>query len=135
VGAEYITRAAMKPLLDPYGLSEAVRRGNTLYIAGQTGITAEHKIVEGGLKAQAYQAFRNMKEVVELAGGTAADIVSLTWYLVEGANGRSFLEDATDVLAAKEEIMPGIKPGSTAVRVKALLMPEILVEIQGVAEL
>lgn len=131
--AVYLTRPAMKPLLDPYGLSEAVQKGRTLYISGQTGITHKHQIVEGGLKAQSLQAFRNMEEIVELAGGVPADIVSLTWYLVE--TPRSFLEDATDVLAAKEEIMPGIKPGSTAVRVKALLIPEILVEIQGVAML
>lgn len=131
--AGYITRESMKALLDPYGLSEAVKRGQTLYIAGQTGISPEHAIVEGGLKAQARQAFRNIQEIVELAGGRASDLVSLTWYLVEG--GRSFMEDATEVLAAKEEIMPGIRPGSTAVRVKALLLPEILIEIQAVAVL
>lgn len=132
---QYITRPAMKPLLDPYGLSEAVRRGGTLYIAGQTGIAEDHRVVEGGLKAQALQAFRNIKAVLELAGGRPEDLVSLTWYLVEGPDGRAFIDDATDVLAAKEEVMPGIRPGSTAVRVRALLTPEILVEIQGVAEL
>ena len=132
---QYITRPAMKPLLDPYGLSEAVRRGSTLYIAGQTGIAEDHRVVEGGLKAQALQAFRNIKAVLELAGGRPEDLVSLTWYLVEGPDGRAFIDDATDVLAAKEEVMPGIRPGSTAVRVRALLTPEILVEIQGVAEL
>ena len=132
---QYITRPAMKPLLDPYGLSEAVRRGGTLYIAGQTGIGDDHRIVPGGVKVQALQAFRNIKAVLELAGGGPENLVSLTWYLVEGPEARPFMEDAADVLAAKEEVMPGIRPGSTAVRVKALLTPEILVEIQGVAEL
>jgi len=40
-----------------------------------------------------------------------------------------------EVTAAREEIMPGIKCASTAVRVKALLMPEILIEIQATAAL
>jgi hypothetical protein len=32
-------------------------------------------------------------------------------------------------------VLPGMMAGSTAVRVKALLMPEILIEIQAVAAL
>jgi len=129
----HFTRASMKPLLEPYGLSEAVRHGDTLTIAGQTGIDAGHRIVEGGLKAQALQAFRNIKEIVELAGGRVENIVHLTWYLVPSA--RSFMEDALDVTMARSEILPGIAPGSTAVRVKELLTPDILIEIQTVAAL
>jgi 2-iminobutanoate/2-iminopropanoate deaminase len=132
---EHITRTAMKPLLEPYGMSEAVKAGGMLYLAGQTGISAQHAIVEGGLKAQALQAFRNIKEIIELAGGRVENLVHLTWYLADGPAARSFMEDATDVLAAKEEIMPAIKSGSTAVRVKELLMPEILIEIEAVAAL
>ena len=132
---EHLTRAAMKPLLEPYGLCEAVRKGRTLHIAGQTGISEDHQVVAGGLKAQAVQAFRNLKAVVELAGGTAADLVSLTWYLVEGPDGRPFMDDAIDVMAAKEEVMPGVRPATTAIRVAALLTPDLRIEIQAVAEL
>jgi enamine deaminase RidA (YjgF/YER057c/UK114 family) len=135
IKVEHITRDVMKPLLEPYGLSEAVKAGSVLTIAGQTGVTAEHQIVEGGLKAQAAQAFRNIKAIVELAGGRVENLVHLTWYLAESPAARGFMEDAVDVIAAKEEVMPGVKPGSTAVRVKALLMPEILIEIQAVAAL
>ncbi len=132
---EYVTRPFMKALLEPYGLSEAVRHGQTLTIAGQTGMTAQHQIVEGGLKAQALQAFRNIREIVELAGGSIENIVHLTWYLADGPAARSFMEDAIDVTMARAEILPGIAPGSTAVRVKELLTPEILIEIQTVAAL
>jgi enamine deaminase RidA (YjgF/YER057c/UK114 family) len=45
------------------------------------------------------------------------------------------MDDAMAVTAAREEALPGIKPPSTAVRVRALLTPEILVEIQAVAAL
>lgn len=133
--AERLTRTAMKPLLEPYGLCEAVRKGGSLYISGQTGISETHKVVPGGLKAQAVQAFRNLKAVVELAGGSAADLVSLTWYLTEDPGGRSFMEDALDVMAAREEVMPNVRPAMTAVRVAALLTPELRIEIQGMAEL
>ena len=132
---EYLTRPSMKALLEPYGLSEAVRHGDTLTLGGQTGINAQHQIVEGGLKAQALQAFRNIKEVVELAGGNVDNLVHLTWYLAGDHSTRSFMEDAIDVTMARAEILPGIAPGSTAVRVMELLTPEILIEIQAVAVL
>jgi len=132
---EYVTRPSMKALLEPYGLSEAVRHGETLTIAGQTGIDADHKIVDGGLKAQALQAFRNIKEIVELAGASADNLVHLTWYLAGDHSTRSFMEDAIDVTMARAEVFPNIAPGSTAVRVKELLTPEILIEIQAVVAL
>ena len=130
---ERITRAHMRALLEPYGLCEATRHGDTLTLGGQTGIDAQHQIVSGGIKAQAVQAFRNIKEVVELAGGRAENIVHLTWYLAPGQG--TFMEDALDVTAARNEVLPALQAASTAVRVQALLMPEILIEIQAVAAL
>ncbi len=130
---ETFIRDHMKPLLEPFGLVEAVRAAGLIHLAGQTGIGADHQIVSGGVKAQALQAFRNIKDVVELAGGSAENLVHMTWYLVE--DGRSFMDDAVDVVAAREEALPGVRAGSTAVRVKALLTPEILIEIQAVAAL
>jgi enamine deaminase RidA (YjgF/YER057c/UK114 family) len=132
-GVEYVTRPHMKPLIEPYGLSEAVRHGTLLTIAGQTGMNRDHQIVAGGLKAQALQAFRNIGEIVACAGGDATNLVHLTWYLVPST--RSFVEDAVDVTAARMEVFPGIAPGSTAVRVNELLTPEILIEIQAMCAL
>jgi enamine deaminase RidA (YjgF/YER057c/UK114 family) len=135
VVVQRISRAAMAPLLEPYGLCEAVRHGDTLTIAGQTGLDANHEVVDGGLKAQAAQAFRNIREIVEFAGGRVDNLVHLTWYLVEASPLRSFMEDALDVTAARNEVLPGVTTGSTAVRVKALLTSDILIEIQAVAAL
>jgi enamine deaminase RidA (YjgF/YER057c/UK114 family) len=132
---EYLTREHMKPLIEPFGLSEATRVGGLIYLGGQVGMDASHQIVEGGLKAQAAQAFRNIKDVIAVAGGRWQDIVHLTWYLVDDETGRPFMDDALEVAAAREEVLPGIRPPSTAVRVKALLTPEIRVEIQAVAAL
>ncbi|MBV9992049.1 MAG: RidA family protein [Alphaproteobacteria bacterium] len=128
---ERFTRPHMADLIGPFGLCEAVSHGGTLFVAGQTGMDRQHRIVEGGLKAQARQAFANIKEIMALAGGR--EIVSLTWYLAD--NPRPFLEDALDVTAARDEVFPYILTGSTAVRVASLLTPEILVEIQAVCAL
>jgi enamine deaminase RidA (YjgF/YER057c/UK114 family) len=128
-----ITREAMRPLIEPYGLAEAVRAGNMLYIAGQTGMDETHQIAAGGLKAQAAQAFRNIRAVLEAAGGAPESLVSMTWYVVESP--RSFMEDALEITAARAEVFPGLVTGQTAVRVKGLLAPEMLIEIQAVAAL
>jgi enamine deaminase RidA (YjgF/YER057c/UK114 family) len=132
---EHFTRETMRPLIEPYGLSEAVKAGGMLALGGQTGMDETHQIVAGGMKAQAVQAFRNIKAVLALAGAAPENLVHLTWYLVESQDGRSFMEDAIDITAAREEVMPGVATASTAVRVKALLTPEILVEIQALAAL
>jgi enamine deaminase RidA (YjgF/YER057c/UK114 family) len=130
---ERFTRPFMKPLLEPYGLCEAARHGDTLTLGGQTGMNSKHRIVEDGLRAQAEQAFRNVREVVELAGGSVENLVHLTWYLADSP--RSFMEDALDVTAARNAVLLGIVAPSTAVRVKALLLPELRIEIQAVIAL
>ena len=130
-----ITRDAMRPLIEPYGLAEAVRAGGLLFIAGQTGIDETHQIVAGGLKAQAAQAFRNISALLEAAGGSPENLVSMSWYVVEGETPRSFMEDALEITAARNEVFPGLVTGQTAVRVKGLLTPEMLIEIQAVAAL
>jgi enamine deaminase RidA (YjgF/YER057c/UK114 family) len=132
---ECITREHMKPLLEPYGMSEAVRAGAMVHLAGQTGMDEHHRIAGGGLQPQALQAFRNIKAVIELAGGGVENLVSLTWFLADGPHARSMMEDCAAVMAAQQTVMPGVRPASTAVRVKELLTPEILVEIQAVAAL
>jgi enamine deaminase RidA (YjgF/YER057c/UK114 family) len=132
---ETFTREHMKPLIEPFGLSEASRTGGLLCLGGQVGMDANHQVVAGGLRAQAVQAFRNIAEIIELAGGDVRNILHLTWYLVEDGTGRPFLDDALEVTAARNDVLLGIKPPSTAVRVKALLTPEILIEIQATAAL
>ena len=132
---EAITRAAMRPLIEPYGLAEAVRAGSLIFIAGQTGMDETHQIVAGGLKAQAAQAFRNVKAVLEAAGGKPQNLVSMTWYVAEDETPRSFMEDALEITAARNEVFPGLVTGQTAVRVKGLLTPEMLIEVQAVAAL
>ena len=59
----------------------------------------------------------------------------MTWYLAEDRTPRSFMEDALEITAARNEVFPGLVTGQTAVRVKALLTPEMLIEIQAVAAL
>ena len=43
---------------------------------------------------------------MEAAGGAPENLVSMTWYVVEGAAPRSFMEDALEITAARERGLP-----------------------------
>lgn len=56
----------------PTGYSYGVKKGGTpLFISGQVALDAAGKLVgEGDAAAQCEQVFRNLRTVVEAAGGT-----------------------------------------------------------------
>ncbi|MCV7108798.1 RidA family protein [Mycolicibacterium chitae] len=110
--------------------SYGVRAGDTLHIAGMVSFAADGAIVgEGDIEAQAEQAMKNMKAVVEAAGGSMDDIVRTTTYLVDVA-------DAPIASAARARYFTGpVKPTHTVVGVAALGRPAFLIEIEATAYL
>ena len=115
-----------------YGFSQAVLASGrqTLYLSGQTAWDAERRVVGGrDLGAQARQAFMNVRRVVEAAGGTVDDVVSLRIYVVDYRP-----EHANVVGSALRECFPGpTKPASTWLGVSSLAAPEFMVEVEAVA--
>lgn len=68
--------------IGPY--SQATRAGNTVFCSGQIPLDpVTGNLVEGGITAQARQAFSNLKAVVEAAGGSMDDIVRVGLYLTD----------------------------------------------------
>lgn len=68
--------------LGPY--SQAVRAGNTVYLSGQIPLDpATGELVAGGFEAQVHQSFRNLKAVVEAAGGHLGQVVRLGLFLTD----------------------------------------------------
>jgi reactive intermediate/imine deaminase len=66
----------------PY--SQAVRVGDTVYLSGQIALDpVTGQLVDGGIEAQAHRAFRNLEAVAKEAGGSLADCVKLTLFLVD----------------------------------------------------
>jgi 2-iminobutanoate/2-iminopropanoate deaminase len=91
-GREAITAApGAPPAIGPY--SQAVRVGDTLYLAGQIGIDpATGAFAPGGIAGQTRQALENCRAVLEAAGFTLADFVQ----------AQVFLEDIDDFAAMNE---------------------------------
>ena len=68
--------------IGPY--SQAVRAGSTVYVSGQIPLVpGSGLLVSGDMEAQIRQAFDNLAAVAAAAGGTLADAVKLTVYLLD----------------------------------------------------
>lgn len=66
--------------IGPY--AQCVCCGPFLFISGQLPINpATGQIVEGDIQAQTHQSLKNIKSIVESAGGTMDDLVKTTIYL------------------------------------------------------
>jgi len=64
--------------------SQAVRAGNTIYLSGQIPLAPDTmQLVEGDMNKQVAQVFENLAAVSAAAGGSLADIVKLSIYLVD----------------------------------------------------
>jgi enamine deaminase RidA (YjgF/YER057c/UK114 family) len=131
-----VTKQAINPpsvfrSLD-HGFSQAVIASGekTLYVSGQTAWDSQKRLIGAGdLERQARQAFANVQAVVEAAGGTLADVVSLRIYVVDYR-----LEKAEAVGSAYRDFFSGeAKPASTWVGVAALADPGFLIEVEATA--
>jgi len=78
---QIIHSEAAPKAIGPY--SQAVRCGNTVYLAGQIGLDPATMELVPGLDAQARRVFENLRAVAQAAGGDLRDIVRLTIYLVD----------------------------------------------------
>jgi len=68
--------------IGPY--SQAVRRGDTVFLSGQIPLDPDTGLlVEGDIEEQARRAFDNLRAVCEAAGGTLDDVVRLGLYLTD----------------------------------------------------
>ncbi len=77
-----IRTEAAPAAIGPY--AQAVRSGNLLFCSGQIGLDpATGEIVSGGVEAEARRVLDNLTAVLDAAGGTLANVVRTTIYLVD----------------------------------------------------
>ena len=110
-------------------LAQAVRIDDVIYAAGQVAWDENGEVVgKGDLLAQSRQVFKNIKEVLELAGASLNDIVRLTQYFMDMSDIHAFRQ-------ARREAMPGVTCVTTGVQVARLTQPDLLLEVEAMAVL
>jgi len=115
-----------------YGFSQAllVESGRRLLLSGQVGVDAEERTVEGGIGAQAAQAFVNIQTLLREAGGDLSHVVMLRIYIAESAK-----RDQGPIADVLRRTFPRDPPPSSWIIVTALARPEWLIEIEAEAQL
>jgi reactive intermediate/imine deaminase len=107
--------------------SQAIKTGNTVYLSGQIGLDpATQKLVEGGIAAQVTQVFENMQAVAIGAGGSLADVMKITVYLVDLTNLAMVNETMTkyfkEPYPARTSIEVSALPKGAVVEVEAIMV-------------
>jgi len=119
-------------LSTPRGYSHAVSvtGGRTVYIAGQVAYNTQGEVVgKGDLRAQARQAFENLRIALAAAGGSFKDLVKINTYVV------GYKPDQLPILReVRAEMLKDLTPpASTLVGVQSLVNPDLLIEIEAIA--
>lgn len=118
-------------LARPSGFSHAVAAtGRMVFLAGQTGVDRDGNVADGGVVPQFERAMTNLLTALGAAGGLPSDLVSLTIYLTEMAD---YQAHAREIGAVWRRLAGTDYPAMAAVGVTRLWLPELLVEIQGIA--
>ena len=117
----------------PRGYANAViARGRLLSIAGMIGWDAQGRFHSDDFGEQAWQALRNVADVLRAAGAKPENIVRMTWYVTDK---REYLAAGRRVGAAFRELIGHYDIAMTAVEVKALIEDRAKVEIEVTAVL
>lgn len=128
-----VNRVNPAELAAPAGFSHAVvaTGGRTVYLAGQTALDAEGRIVApGDIVAQFEQALSNLVIALGAAGGTPADLVQVTIYIVDVPGYRA---QAKEIGRVWRRLCGTDYPAAAGIGVARLWDDEALVEIAGIA--
>ncbi len=104
----------------------------TLYVGGQIGWTAEQKFESHDFIGQMEQALKNIRDVVEAAGGGAEHITRLTWFVKDKAE---YVAHQGEIGKAYRAVLGRNFPAMSLLVVADLLEDEALLEIEATAHI
>ncbi|HVA15502.1 MAG TPA: Rid family hydrolase [Stellaceae bacterium] len=121
----YIKREATQPRA--YSPAVITQGGTTVFLAGQTVIEdATGKSLAGDFDGQVREIFARLGTTIEEAGGTLADMATMTVFITDARYGDRFTQ-------LRREIFGDNFPASALITVTGLARPGMLVEVQGIA--
>ncbi|RMI09799.1 MAG: RidA family protein [Calditrichaeota bacterium] len=121
---EVISTDQAPAAIGPY--SQAIRVGNTLYLAGQIALNPRTgQLVEGGIEAQTRQVLHNLQAVLQAAGFSLAEVTQVQIFLAD-------LNDYGAMNRVYGEFFPENPPARAVVQVSRIPR-DALIEVMMVA--
>ncbi len=117
------------PWENEYGYSQAVKVGDTIYLAGQVSHDDKGNVLgEGNMEVQMRAAYANVGKVLAQYGASMDNVV----------DEMLFVTDMDAAFAArvkmKQEVFSGSPVlGSTIVQIQRLAFPQLMIEIRCIA--
>ena len=116
-----------RPQQRGYSVAVITEGGRTVWLAGQTATVDDNgKSLAGDFDGQVREVFSRLNQTLEEAGGSLADMVTMTVYITDARYGDRFTE-------LRKEIFGDNFPASALITIAGLARPEMLVEVQGIA--
>jgi len=107
------------------GYSRAVRVGNQVMVAGTTAAQADGSVFGGNDGyLQAKRCFEVIERALTEAGATMRDVIRTRMFVTDISHWQEYSR-------AHAEYFRDVKPAATMVEVRALMTPEMLIEIEA----
>lgn len=117
---QYQTGSPWEPIV---GYSRAVRVGNIVEVAGTTAMKDGEVVGVGDAYAQTAAILQTIREALEHVGAKMEHVVRTRMFVTD-------ISRWEEIGRAHGEVFREIRPVATMVEVKALIEPELLVEIE-----
>ncbi len=113
-----------------YGYSQAVKVGDTIYLAGQVSHDDEGNVLgEGDMEVQMRAAYHNVEKVLAQYGASMENVIDEILFVtdMDAAFGAR--------VKMKQEVLSGSPVlASTVVQIQRLAFPQLMIEIRCVAK-
>ena len=108
---------------------ETAGAARTIYLSGQLGMTSDGEFAggPGDFRAQATQAFENVKSGLTAVGANFSHVVKITVFFTDISHLPIFFEVRDSFVNTKAP------PASTAVQIVKLARPDALFEVEAIA--
>jgi 2-iminobutanoate/2-iminopropanoate deaminase len=113
--------------LAPYRISPGFKVDGMLYLSGHAAINESGELVGvGDFDAQAKATFESLQRTLKAGGSDLSKVIKVTIYLTDMAHFEK-------IVALRAEWFSEPYPADTIVEVKALALPELMIEIEAIA--